>query len=437
MNGEKLALLGGEPCVKKTLEELSAKLVPAKAYETISGMLDRGEISGSPLVGKFEKRFAEYIGVKYGNCVVNGTTAIQEALFAVGVKTGDEVIVPSYTFWATVGPVIANGAFPVFVDVDRDTHNLSPEAIEKAITPKTKAILLVHVWGNPCDMDGIMAIARKYDLKVIEDCSHAHGATYKGKKVGSIGDVGCFSMQGSKVLAAGEGGILVTDNKEYYERAQVLGRYECCTKMGSDSDYARYSLTGFGYKHRMNPLAAAIADANLDRMDELNEIRNRNARRFEELLADLPFVRFQKEVEGAEKVFAYHYAEYIPELNGGVKYSTFLSALAKEGVACGFCVYGKLHLSPLYTKDGPLAKEYPFNLPNFPQIGKENLPNTKILGENSFLAAPRFEEATEEDIEQYAKAYHKVAANVQALLEYEKGVQEKEMKGATSINYVR
>jgi len=202
----KLALLGGQKSIVRTKEELAIPVVPEKAYDTVIDMMKKGDISFSPVVGNFERKFADYIGVDYGLCICNGTTSIQAGLFAVGVGAGDEVIVPSFTFWATVGPVIASNAIPVFADVDLELQTLTAETIEKCITPKTKAILVVHTWGTPCEIEPIIELAKKYNLKVIEDCSHAHGATYHGKKVGSFGDVGCFSLQGSKVLPAGEGG---------------------------------------------------------------------------------------------------------------------------------------------------------------------------------------------------------------------------------------
>lgn len=440
MSKEKLAILGGEKAVTRTLEDISAKPVPEKAYDTIKELLDKNQISMAPIVNEFERRFADYIGVKYGLGVCNGTTSIQAALFAVGVKPFDEVIVPSFTFWATAGPIIANRAFPVFADVDEETHNIFPESIEKLITERTKAILIVHVWGNPCDMDAIMAIAKKHNLKVVEDCSHAHGAMYKGRKVGSIGDVGCFSMQGSKVLSSGEGGILVTDNREYFERATALGHYERCAKLGADSEYSKYKLTGFGFKHRIAPLSVAVADANLDQLDELNEKRYANGKRFEELLSKFDFIKFQKEYEGAKKVFAYHYAQYIPEKLGGLKLSTFLSALATEGVSCGSCGYGKLHLSPLYNREGAFAEELPFTSPDYPANLKESkLPNTAKLAQSAFMVAPRFETATEEDLQMYARAYQKIVDNLDELLEYEKQQNggDEIVNDGRSINYVK
>jgi perosamine synthetase len=281
-----LAILGGEKAVKID-HSLGIPIVPEEAYESVLDLMRRGDISFSPIILDFERRFADYIGVKYGLCYPNGTISIQGALFAVGVGPGDEVIVPSFTFWGTVGPVVAVNAVPVFADVDLDSHLLTADSIKKCITPRTKAIVVVHTWGNPADMDGIMELARQHSLKVIEDCSHAHGATYKGKKVGSIGDIGCFSLQASKILAAGEGGILVTDNPEYYERAVALGHPEQLSGLADTLPYKKYALTGLGYKHRANPLSIAIAYKGLDRLDKLNEIRNQNAEYFEELISDL------------------------------------------------------------------------------------------------------------------------------------------------------
>lgn len=439
METSKLAILGGEKTVNKRGSAMRVNKLPQKAYDAVKDLMDKNEISMAPIVGEFENRFAAYIGVKYGLCVCNGTTSIQAGLFAVGVKPGDEVIVPSFTFWASAGPIIATGAIPKFADVELDTHNLSAESVEKLITPKTKAIIVVHVWGNPCDMDAIMDVAKRHSLKVVEDCSHAHGAVYKGKKVGSFGDVGCFSLQGSKVLSAGEGGILVTNTREYYERAIAMGHYERCGALGEDSEYSRYSLTGFGFKHRMHPIAAAIADANLDNLDELNETRYRNAKRLEELVSDLKYIRVQREYDGAKRVYAYHYVQYVPEELKGLKLKTLLLAVKAEGVSCGSCGYGKLHLSPLYTRDGVFAKDYPFVLEDYPaDLAKSDLPNTDVLAKTAFMMAGRLEVCTEEDLQAYANAYRKIAENVDALLEYEKqnGIGGEIKNDGRSINYV-
>ena len=437
---QQLALLGGEKTLARPASQLGVTTLPQKAYESVRALMDANQISMAPIVNQFERRFADYIGVQYGLCVCNGTTSIMAGLFAVGVKPGDEVIVPSFTFWASAGPIIAIGAIPRFADVEEDTHNVSAKSIEALINAKTKAIIAVHVWGNPCDMDAILEVANRHGVAVVEDCSHAHGATYKGKKVGSFGAVGCFSMQGSKVLSAGEGGILVTNSRECFERAITMGHYERCKALGEDSEYSRYALTGFGFKHRIHPLAVAIADANLDELDAQNEARSRNARRLEELLSDLPFIRFQKEYEGAQRVFAYHYAQYVPENLGHLPLKALLKAIAAEGVNCGSCGYGKLHLSPLYTKDGVLAAEYPFCTKEYPvDLRESDLPATAKLAATAFMIAGRLELATEEDLQAIAAAYRKVAANVEPLRAWavENKIGNTIENAGTSINYVK
>ncbi len=199
---KKLALLGGEKSVSCETTDFTLPVVAEESYGVIEGILRRGEISFSEVVTEFEKKFAAYIGTRYAFCLPNGTTAIQAALFGAGIGPGDEVIVPSFTFWATVGPVVVNNAIPIFADVDPDSYNLTGETIEKYITPRTKAILLVHVWGVPCDMDSIMAVAAKYGLKVIEDCSHAHGAIYHEKKWALLVMPGVFLCRDPKYCRA-------------------------------------------------------------------------------------------------------------------------------------------------------------------------------------------------------------------------------------------
>ncbi len=429
---EKLALFGGEKAVSGWLERCQRPVVADRAYKTINDLLIKGDISASPVTHNFERRFADYIGTEYGLCYVNGTTSIQAALFAVGVGAGDEVIVPSFTFWATVGPVAATNAIPVFADVDRDTHLLTAETIEKCITPKTKAILLVHVWGNPCDMDPIMELAKKHNLKVIEDCSHAHGASYKGKKVGSIGDVGCFSLQGSKVLAGGEGGILTTNCREYYERACALGHYERLGNLPDDSEYKKFRITGFGFKHRIHPVAAAIADAGLDRLDELNALRKENGEYFDKLLEKTGYIKPLKVVDGGERVYAYHHVEYLPEKLKGLSMHTLLEALTAEGVCCGGCSYGQLHKSPFFTGEGPFGHGCPFSCPHHEgeYAPAEYLEVSEHLNKTVIFAAPRFEYADKSVIDEYAHAYNKIIDNLDLLLKYdaEKNEKEKELK---------
>ena len=409
----KLAVLGGEKTVRLDYEKVANRpLVTEKGLNDAVGLMKKGLISQSPNVKAFEKRFADYVGAKYAIATNNGTASLDCGLFAVGVRPGEEVIVPSYTFWATVVPIIAEHAVPVFCDVDPKTFTIDPADIERKITPKTKAIMLVHVWGNPANMDAVMKVAKKHHLKVIEDCSHAHGAKYRGTNVGLIGDVGCYSMQASKLLCGGEAGILVTNNFECYERALCLGQYDRISELPEDSVYREYALTGMGHKYRPHPVAIAIANANLDELDERNAIRNRNAETFAKSIADIPFLRQQQLNEGAEREYSYQYYFYDKAKFGGIRTITFLKALSAEGVICGYCGYGRLHKAPLFLQGGAYGDCGAHKVP-------VSLPVTELLADQTFLAAPRFENECPELLKQYAEAYHKIAGNMDALADFD------------------
>ena len=215
-------------------------------------------------IEKFECSFAEYIGVKHGLATSCCTGAIHLALMAMGVKPGDEVILPDITWIASVEPVMYIGAKPVFVDVKKDTWCVDPKKVEKAITPKTKAIIVVHIYGNMVEMDEILEIAEKNNLKVLEDAAEALGSEYKGKKAGSMGDAALFSFHGTKTITTGEGGMLVTNDPGVKERAGILNNH------GQDPSVGKtFWMAEYGYKYKMSNLQAAIGCAQIGRADEL------------------------------------------------------------------------------------------------------------------------------------------------------------------------
>ena len=213
-------------------------------------------------ITKFEESFSKYCGVKYGVAVSNGTTALHLALVALGIGTGDEVIVPDITFAATINAVLYTGARPVIVDIEKDSWCISPEEIEKAITDKTKAIIPVHIYGQPCDMDSIGKIAQKYNLYIVEDCAEAHGAEWNHKKVGSFGNIACFSFFGNKVITTGEGGMCITDDQKLSEKMRILRDHGM-------SKEKRYYHEHVGFNYRMTNLQAAIGTAQVERIDKI------------------------------------------------------------------------------------------------------------------------------------------------------------------------
>lgn len=237
-------------------------------------------------ITKFEEEFAQFCECKYGVAVSNGTAALHLALLALGIKTGDEVIVPDLTFAATINCVLYTNATPVIVDIDPVSWCVNSDEIEKAITPKTKAIIAVHLYGQPCEMDKIMKIARKHKIHVVEDCAEAHGATYTNKRVGSIGDVGCFSFYGNKIITTGEGGMCTTKSKTLAEKIRMLRDHGMSNKK-------KYWHDLIGYNYRMTNLQAAIGLAQLERIEEILTNREQIENGYRESLKDINTIQFQ------------------------------------------------------------------------------------------------------------------------------------------------
>lgn len=250
--------------------------------------------SSGEYISKFEGGFASYCGVKHGVAVSNGTVALHLALVSLGVGPGDEVIVPDLTFAATINAVIHAGATPVIVDIESESWCIDPNEIALAITDKTKAIIPVHLFGQPCDMDAIMTLARKHGLFVIEDCAQSHGAEYKGQKVGSFGDISCFSFFGNKVITTGEGGMCLTNDARLNEKMRVLRDHGM-------SKSKRYWHEVIGFNYRMTNLQAAIGLAQLERIDDILENRRVYEQSYKKLFANKE-VSFQADLADRKRI---------------------------------------------------------------------------------------------------------------------------------------
>jgi dTDP-4-amino-4,6-dideoxygalactose transaminase len=271
--------------------------------------------------------------------------SIEIALKAAGIRPGDEVIVPAYTWEGTVGPILELNALPVFVDIDPDTYCLDPRLIEKTITPKSRAILPVHLAMRFADMDEICRIARAHNLKVIEDCAHAHGGRWRNKGAGATGDLGCFSFQSSKLMTSGEGGAVITSNLEFYERAQS---YMNCGR-ASVTDKFRHRLIGFNY--RITEFQAAVLFEQLKRLPQQAKIRQANMDYLEKRLRGTPGLGFLKRDPRQTSVAAYQYVfKYSPE-HFGVPRASFLGALEMEGIPCDGLFYEPVYRSALFPAD--------------------------------------------------------------------------------------
>ena len=273
-------------------------LLGGNELKYLTDAVSTGWISSSgSYVTAFEESFAKYCGVKYGVAVCNGTVAIHLALSALGIGKGDEVIIPSFTMIATAFAVCYTGAKPVFIDADKDTWNIDVAKIEDKITSHTKAIIPVHIFGNPCDMDTICSIAKKHNLYIIEDAAEAHGAEFAGKKTGSFSDIASFSFFANNNLTTGEGGMVVTDNEDYYKKCKYF------KNMCFPVDAPRvYSHDDIGFNYRMSNLHAAIGLAQTEKADEYRTMRINNAHLYKKYLTDCPGIVFQKDQKNALNV---------------------------------------------------------------------------------------------------------------------------------------
>lgn len=271
--------------------------ITQKEIEYVLDAVKSGWVSSlGGYITKFEQEFAKYIGVKYALTTSNGTVALHLALVSLGIKQGDEVLVPDLTFVATANAVAYTGATPVFVDVDPETWCIDPYDARKKITSKTKAIIPVHLYGHPADMDSINELAQEYNLFVIEDAAEAHGAEYKGKKVGGLGTCGVFSFYGNKIITTGEGGMITTNDENLYERAKYLRDHAM-------SKEKRYWHTEIGYNYRMTNIQAALGLAQLERIEDLISKKRTIFSWYKELLNDLEGIRLNPEKEWAKNVY--------------------------------------------------------------------------------------------------------------------------------------
>ena len=353
-------VLGGTPVFDISEELPYPKLdewrqITETEAQIVYDMTLRNELSGgSSTVKEFERLWRERHQTKFAISLSNGTAALHSAMFGLGVGPGDEVICPTYTWMGSITPALMLNARPVFCEVDPNTLCIDVDDVRERITERTKAIVAVHLWGNLCDMDALMALSDETGIPVIEDCSHAHGATYKGKPCGSIAHVGAWSLQGSKAVSAGEGGMLATNNITVFERACLLGQVNRSIDTIGEPDlesaalqYSYLPPMGLGVKYRAHPLAIGIASVQLQKLDELNTNRRAYIDEIRSGLKDVAGIQPIHRYDGAEPAaffgFPIHYRE--DEMNG-LPAPAFAEILRKEGVLANNNPY------PLLVGDG-------------------------------------------------------------------------------------
>jgi dTDP-4-amino-4,6-dideoxygalactose transaminase len=360
-------------------------------------VLRDGNVSTHPVIQELEEDFRHFAGRDHALAHCNGTAALLAAFHALGLEPGDEVLVPTATFWASVLPMIWCGLVPVFCESESETLGIDPADAQRRITPRTRAIVMVHLWGLPCKVGAIRQLAQTHGLKIIEDASHAHGASVAGVPCGRFGDVSVFSLQGDKLVPAGEGGVFLTDDPVLYKRAVCLGDITRIIKLPLPE--MRFAATSFGIKTRIAPMSAALGRAMLARLPETNATRNRNHQMLSKDLESLGFDCFLPPAD-IERVY---FEFIIRHRNPAVEVRRLVEILQQMGCRVGLPRYPLLHQQPFFTEGHwQVIGRYPAGA-NMP--GRASLPRTEQVN-GQLIRLPNFcHPESAPLIRQYAAAF--------------------------------
>ena len=424
MSTARLAINGGLPEVNIPPPHFRWPLIGAEEEAAVLRQLRSGELSVSErsgIVAEFEDAFAAFHSMPYAMSTNSGTAALHAAFFALDLEPGDEVLAPAYTHISTVLPMLHASLVPVLCDVDPESGNLDPDEARRHVSPRTRAVVVTHQYGLVCDMGAILDLARRHGLRVVEDCSHALGATYEGRLAGTFGDVACFSLQAHKVVPVGEGGMLLTRDPGLFERAALLGHFRRPTPATSPA-YAPFVETGFGLKNRLHPLAAALGVVQLRKLPERIAQRRANLLHFDECVAPVVGVRpLATPPEASRGGFFRYLLHYFPEELDDLPAERYVDALRAEGVAeisLGSLVK-PLHLTPLFqTLDDHMYRT------GWPRRGAHvrqehvyrpgDFPLAERFAQRT-VQFPAFTEPSSDIIEAYCRAMAKVAAGADEL----------------------
>lgn len=353
---EKPAIEGGSP-VRKEFLPFARPSIGNEEVAAVTEVLKSGWLTTGPKTKQLEQEFARFIGSKYAVAVNSCTVGLHLALAALGIKSGDEVIVPSYTFAATANVVVHCGAKPVFAEIREEDFGLDPDDVRKRITKKTRAIIPVHFAGQPCDIGALKEIAEKHDLQVVEDCAHVSGATYAGKKAGRFGKVAAFSFYATKNITTGEGGMLVTEDEDLAKRFEVLRLHgmsrEAWKRYGKEGNW-QYEIIEAGYKYNLSDLHSALGLVQLKRVEELYRKRKAIAGYYAKALADSEALILPKELPGRSHDW-HLYAVRLRLDRLRIDRARFIEALAKENIGASVH-FIPLHLQPYYQRTFGYAK---------------------------------------------------------------------------------
>jgi len=363
--------------------------------------------------GEFARTFSAAHDAKYGVCMTNGSHTLEVALRAAGIKAGDEVIVPSYTWIATAACAVFVNAVPVFVDVKATDYTIDPKAVEKAITKKTKAVICVHLASSVADLDKLKKICKKHKLILIEDCAHAHGAKWHGKGVGSHGDFGSFSFQSSKLMTAGEGGIVITNNEEYNLRMHSI--VNCGRK---EPGFDNFKGDEFGNNFRISELQAAVLVGQLAKLDKFTKKRAANAAHLTELLNAITGIKTIKAPKALTTAAHYQFVfKYDPKGFKGLHRDKFLMALAAEGVMADGDFYEPIQERPIFS---PKLSQFPMLKKRYPKGINKTVADTPVTNKAAYQEAIwlhyPYLMGSKKDVKDIVRAIVKIQKNVDELL---------------------
>lgn len=367
---------------------------------------------GGPANLETEKNFRDLTGCSYALPVNSGTATLHSAFFALGVRPGDEVIVPSYTFFASATPLFQLGAKPVFCEIDPRTLTADPVDVERRITPRTKAICVVHVWGNPANMQAFCDLSKRTGIPLVEDCSHAHGATFTGKSVGSFGAIGCFSMQGSKAVSGGEAGVIVTDDPVLYDRMLALGHNGRTDRNQAAATFGIGGLS-YGLKYRPHLFALRLANSSMKRLKELNQRRTENLEILAQAFAKDGVLESIQKYPAAQRggflefIFRYH-----PERAGGWSRQAFALAVQAEGYTIGVDRYSSFGANFRYLHESSIFSH--LDDPNVGGVFEQTVqPASKLpITEKTcmeLVTIPAFTKVSRRKLQSFADKVSKVA----------------------------
>ena len=414
-----LAILGGSPtflCGDIPSDLFTWPIVTEADEQAVLQVLRAGAMSAWDITERFESDFAGWQGRELALAHSSGTAAIQAAMYAAGVRAGDEVVCQSTTYWASAAPALSLGASVRFADIDPQSLCIDPASLEEALTERTRLVVVVHYAGHPAAMDAIRAVTEPRSIAILEDVSHAHGALYRGNKVGCFGQVAAMSLMSEKALAIGEGGVLVTDDRAIYERAMAWGHYGRAPGAVSDAELRRtLGVPLGGYKYRMHQMSAALGRVQLQHFDDrATEIR-KAMNRFWDLLDGTLGVRPHRIDESTGSTMGGWYTPrglFVPEELGGLSVTRFLEAVAAEGVGHhGAGLNLPLHLHPLFCDLDVYGRGTPTN-----GAATGPLPTAEAIHARSF-EIPWFKHDRPEAIARFAAAWIKVARQAGSLVQ--------------------